>query len=386
MVAKKISMAIVRAARPNLAEISMYRPFLEHFNLTFFFSGWELQACRSQLEAFGLSGMKAVRYACVSDLFPSELIRRGLDYKIGIGAYMLNHLSDVLAHDYINIVDPAFGFAYQILNGIERDQKLIIVRWENIYGRYERIWMAARRADRVLERANTIVCVTQAGVSTLRLPSGFSGKVTQVYPGIDVRGIASNGFSTMAGSHSPTAQRRPVVLFVGRLQWTKGLQSLLVAVNILRQRRNLDVDVWVVGGGDRSPFEELREKLGLEERASFLGTLSNSEVRAKMAEADIFCFPSLISPNWMEQYGFAVVEAMSHGLPIVAFDSGSIREICGEDAVYASTGNAHSLAEGIAQLIEDRCDAAARGNRLKARALHEFDAEKQGFKMLEAIL
>ena len=82
----------------------------------------------------------------------------------------------------------------------------------------------------------------------------------------------------------------------------------------------------------------------------------------------------------------AVVEAMAHGLPVVAFDSGSIREICGEDAVYASTGNAHSLAEGIAQIIESPRDSWIRGKRLQARALREFDANMQGGKMLEAIL
>lgn len=386
MVLKKKSMAIVRASRPNLAEFSMYRPFMEDFHLTFFFSGLDTVKCRTQLDAFGMGGIRIVRYTCISDLFPSERVRRGLDFKIGIGSYMLNHLKDVLSHDYINVVDPAFGFTHQILKGIQRSQKLIIVRWENIYGRYDRIWMAARRADQVLERADTIICVTQSGVSTLSLPTGFSGKVVQVYPGIDMRSVTSSGVNGAVRNKSSTAKPRPVVLFVGRLQWTKGLQALLVAIDIVRRKKQMHADVWVIGGGDQAPFETLAEKLGLRARVSFLGTLSNFEVRAKMAEADVFCFPSLISPNWMEQYGFALVEAMAQGLPVVAFDSGSIREICGENAVYASTGSAHSLAEGIAQLIENRTDSLMRGQRLQDRALREFDADVQGRKVLEAVL
>lgn len=384
MVLKK-KMAIVRASRPNLAEFSVYRPFMEQFDLTFFFSGIDTEKCRAQLEAFGLNGVKVVRYRCVSDLFPSQFIRRGLDYKVGIGSYMLSHLSDVLAHDYINVVDPAFGFTYQISRRMRPSQKLIIVRWENIYGRYDRIWMAARRTDPVLKRADTVICVSQAGVSTLHLPSGFSGKVVQVYPGIDMRGIPSNG-NGRAGRNGSSPDDRPVVLFVGRLQWTKGLQALLVAMEILHRQEQLDANLWVVGGGDRAPFKALAERLDLRERVSFLGTISNTEVRAKMTEADIFCFPSLLSPNWMEQYGFAVVEAMAHGLPVVAFDSGSIREVCGEDAVYASAGNAHSLAEKIAQVIENQGDSVVRGKRLRERALREFDANTQGMKVLEAIL
>jgi glycosyltransferase involved in cell wall biosynthesis len=377
-------MAVIRASRPNLAEMAVYRPFAEHFDMTFFFSGLDSRLCRAQLDAFGLNGMKVVRYTTVSDLIPSELIRRGLDYRIGLGTYMLNHLGDVLAHDYINVVDPLFGYTHQILRGIRPSQKLIVVRWENIYGRYSRVWMAARRADRVLERADTIVCVSQAAVSTLNLPPGFSGKVIQVYPGIDMRSVASSGPRT-AAKNGRTADARPVILFVGRLQWTKGLESLLVAIQILRKQKQVDADLWVIGGGDKTPFEKLAEKLKLGDRVSFLGTLSNTEVRSKMTEADVFCFPSLLSPNWMEQYGFAMVEAMASGLPVVAFDSGCIREICGEYAVYASTGNANSLAKGIGVILENKDEAMSRGEKLRQRALREFDAVVQGRKMLQTV-
>lgn len=379
-------MAIVRGSRPNLAEMPVYRPFLEHFNLTFFFNGLDLNECRVQLNAFGLDAMRLVRYTNFSDLIPSEFVRRVLDYRIGCGSYMLTHLNDVLSHNYINVVDPIFGFTHQIVRSIRPNQKLMVVRWENIHGRYDRVWMAACRAKRVLERADIIICVSKAALSTLCLRGGFSEKTVQIYPGIDMRSVPSNRFRATENDTQSEEGRRPIVLFVGRLQWTKGLQTLLVALCILRQRKQIEADLWVIGGGDKAPFEASTEELNLRERVRFLGTLNNTEVRGKMAEADLFCFPSLLTPSWMEQYGFAVVEAMAHGLPVVAFDSGSIREICGEDAVYASTGNAHSLAEGIARILECRADALARGKKLRQRAVLEFDADQQGKRMLEEIL
>lgn len=380
-------MAIVRGRRPNLAEMAIYRPFLDRFDLTFFYSGLDSGKCRAQLDEFGLGAMRAARYTSISDLIPYESMRRVMEYKVGIGSYMLSHVKDVLSHDYVNIVDPIYAFAHQIVKRIRPSQKLIIVRWENMHGRYGRVWLASARVSRIFQRANVVLCVSRAAVSTLRLPGDFSGRVVHVYPGIDLGAVSSNGSITPRRLRPFFENgRRPTILFVARLQWTKGLQVLLVALHILRRQMRLCADVWVIGSGGEAPFRSLVEELGLQEQVQFLGLLSNSAVCHKMAEADLFCFPSLLSQNWMEQFGFAVVEAMAHGLPVVAFDSGSIREICGEDAVYASAGNAHSLAEAIARILENKPEALARGERLRRRAFCEFNADVQGGKMLEAIL
>jgi glycosyltransferase involved in cell wall biosynthesis len=382
----KLSMAIIRPFRPNLAEMSVYRPFLDRFDLTFYFTGLSTQSCRLQLDCLGLQHLRAVRYRNYTDFLPSEQLRRLIDYKIGFGSYMLSHLREVLDHDYINVVDPVYAFTHQITRSIQPHQKLIVVRWENMYGRYDRIWMAARHAARVLERADYIICTSKASLYTLLPPNGFSGKISQIYPGIELQSITDGNADLRGGSkQSNRSTSLPTILFVGRLQWAKGLHTLLVALSILHRQLNLTANLWVVGGGKSAPYQRLAKDLGLEQQVTFWSQLSNEMVRRKMREADLFCFPSLLSTNWMEQFGFALVEAMAHGLPVVAFDSGSIREICGEDGVYASAGNAYALAQGIAKLITDSACAAAVGQRLRSRAFQEFDAEKQGMKMLEII-
>ncbi len=148
---------------------------------------------------------------------------------------------------------------------------------------------------------------------------------------------------------------------------------------------NCAATLWVVGGGDAKPYRNLARDLGLEKHVKFWGRLTNEQVRHKMREASLFCFPSLLTPNCMEQYGFALVEAMAHGLPVVACDSGSIREVCGEDGVYASSGNSYELAKGIARLLNDKTQALRSGERLQRRVFELFDSERQGQKMLEFI-
>jgi glycosyltransferase involved in cell wall biosynthesis len=388
MASPKKSMAIVRASRPNLAEIAAYRAFAGSWDLTFFFAGTPVDECRAQLDAFGLSAMRLVRYRSVSDLAPWNWVRRGLDYKVGIGSYMLNHLDDVLKHDNINVSDPIFGFTHQIERAIHPEQKLVVVCWENIPRRYHRIWTAARRAGAVMKRADVIICATHAARAALELPPGFAGNVTQIYPGVDQtdsRPPASGASATEHRSESNGGAALPVILFVGRLQRSKGLHLLLGAMQTLRDRMKQNAALWVVGGGSPEPFQKLTSSLGLSDRVKFFGALSNHEVREKMAAADLFCQPSLITPNWMEQFGFAMVEAMACGLPVVAFDSGSIREVAGEDAAYASVADPESLAGAIARLLRDPAQARARGERLRQRAAREFDAGRQGSKMLEVV-
>ncbi len=388
MVFAKQSMAIVRASRPNLAEIAAYRVFADRYDLTFFFAGTPVDDCRAQLEALGLGAIGLRRYRSVSDLAPWNWIRRGLDYKIGIGSYMLNYLDAVLQHDIINVSDPIFGFTHQIAGAIRPQQKLVVVRWENIPGRYNRIWTAARRASAVMRRADAVICVTHAAREAMELPPGFAGRIAQIYPGVDQSHSPeriSTATASARGEGSPAGAGLPVILFVGRLQRSKGLHLLLAAVQALRDRMKQDVLLWVVGGGSSEPFRKLANSLGLSGRVEFFGALPNREVRKKMAAAVVYCQPSLITPNWMEQFGFAMVEAMACGLPVVAFDSGSIREVAGEDAAYAAVGDSEALAAEIAGLLQDPVKARARGERLRQRAAREFDAGRQGCKMLEVI-
>jgi glycosyltransferase involved in cell wall biosynthesis len=376
----KRSMAVVRPFRPNLAEMAVYRPFLGLMDLSFYFTGPGQPDCLAQLNALGLEGIKAVRYTGYTDFIRSSIWQRFVDFKVGLGSYMLSDRAGLVRHDYVNIVDPIYGFCHQIARSVRPNQKLIMVRWENQYGRYDRIWMASRCARRVFNRTDVIVCVTRASLYSLRLPQDCSAKVVQIYPGIDVRHIETKS------DRGRIRNDPPVALFVGRLQWTKGLQVLLVAVSILRQYMRLPIRLKIVGGGDEKPFRNLTETLVLQDSVEFLGVVPNARVRHLMEAADLFCFPSLLSPNWMEQFGFSLVEAMAHALPVVAFDSGAIREICGDDGVYASTGNAFSLAEALAALLRDESTAADRGRRLRLRALQEFDADRQGAKMVGAVL
>ena len=124
---------------------------------------------------------------------------------------------------------------------------------------------------------------------------------------------------------------------------------------------------------------------GVADDVHVVGTLPNAQVRERLAAAHVYCQPSVVSRTWCEQFGFAVVEAMALGRPVVACDTGALREIVGEDGEYAGARNASALAAAIARVLDDPT-AAARGARLAARARARYSASTQGALMRRVLL
>jgi glycosyltransferase involved in cell wall biosynthesis len=371
-------MAVVRPFGPNLAEMAMYRQVLAEFDVTYFYTGPTLEVVRREFDALGLSGLRVRRYRSYNDLLPFSTLQRALDFKVGVGSCMLTCLAEVCQHDVINIVDPIYMFASQIVRRLTSRQKLVVVRWEVIPNRYDDIVLARARAQKVLPRADAIVCTSLAARDSFkqRAPSNAKAqKITVIYPGI-----------VLPTSAVDTSDRPPAsIVTVARLQWQKGLDDLIAAVAILRRCHATEVRLSVIGRGDAKPWRALAESHGVGGTVDFLGSLPNVDVRRELSRAAVYCQASAVSRTWCEQFGFAVVEAMALGRPIVASYSGVLPEIVGEDGVFCAVRNASSLASALAQVLLDRPGARARGERLAARAREQYDADRQGHALLELV-
>lgn len=121
----------------------------------------------------------------------------------------------------------------------------------------------------------------------------------------------------------PDAGTRPWrwrLLFVGRLDERKGLETLLRALPLLPDEATLDV----VGPGDaefRARVDRLVDDLDLRGRVRF-DEAPRSELAARYASADAFVFPS----EWEEPFGLVPVEAMACATPVIATGTGGSAE------------------------------------------------------------
>lgn len=141
------------------------------------------------------------------------------------------------------------------------------------------------------------------------------------------------------------------VLYVGRLHPGKGLDHLIAAVKMLRDRgRAVELDL--VGEGP------LRNELASQVQGTGLGphvrlhghAVVGPELNAHYNAADVFAMPSLSETGPM-----AVLEAMGHSLPVVATDVGSVREMLdeGRRGMIVMPGDSAAIAEAVAHVIDD---------------------------------
>nr|XP_023026064.1 phosphatidylinositol N-acetylglucosaminyltransferase subunit A [Leptinotarsa decemlineata] len=104
---------------------------------------------------------------------------------------------------------------------------------------------------------------------------------------------------------------------------------------------NCDCSKFPVNVKKKMLLEEIRERRGLQDRVTLLGSLEHSQVRNVLVKGDIFLNTSLT-----EAYCMAIVEAASCGLKVVSTRVGGIPEVLPEDLIYLTEPNVPSLLKG----------------------------------------
>ena len=150
--------------------------------------------------------------------------------------------------------------------------------------------------------------------------------------------------------------REHLVLWMGAMSTQEGLNLLVEAADELVNRRGRqDVAFALVGPGDVHDQlgEEIRRRR-LEEAVTLPGRVGDDLVRAYLSTADV-CV-NTDQPNRMNDRAAMrkVLEYMAVGRPVVQFPLTEMRRLCGDTTLWATPGDAASLADRIAELLDDR--------------------------------
>ena len=141
-----------------------------------------------------------------------------------------------------------------------------------------------------------------------------------------------------------------IVGYVGRLVPEKGVLDLVEALVELPAH----VRLRLVGAGALRPQIERRvAELGLRGRVELRPAVASTDVPATLRELDALVLPSHTMPNWKEQFGRILIEAMSSGVPVVGSSSGEIPNVIGDAGLVFPEGDITALRACLDRLLHD---------------------------------
>ncbi|MHB1133606.1 MAG: glycosyltransferase [Chloroflexota bacterium] len=233
----------------------------------------------------------------------------------------------------------------------------VFFTWQNLLRRYPPPFGLVERFN--LRRFDYAVAGNADAVAVLRR-KGFTRPV-EVIPQF---GIDPDLFRPAA----PVA--RPFTVgYVGRLVEQKGLADLVRAVAGLGGQARL---VLVGAGPLEAELRRLGEAEGLGERLVWREPVPSTRVPEVLAEFDVLALPSLTRPNWKEQFGRVLVEAMACEVPVVGSDSGEIPHVIGEGGLVFPEGDVAALRERLASLAAAPAERRRLGALGRARVLAHY--------------
>ena len=219
---------------------------------------------------------------------------------------------------------------------------------------------------RILRAADRIITTTPQYIETSGWLRPIGDKCVVVPIGIDL-----HRFSPKQKPAARQAQKDFKLLFVGRLRYYKGLDTLLNALPQIPEAQLTIVGVGPMEGAWRA----LTQALGLTDRVTFAGEIDDDHLPAYYQQADLFVLPANARA---EAYGIVLIEAMASGLPCVTTELGTGTSWVVQDGVtgfVVPPMDPPALAKAINTLKTDAALRQQFGQAALKRAQAKFSQE-----------
>lgn len=207
---------------------------------------------------------------------------------------------------------------------------------------------ACRVADKLIGTLgfySTAICVSNTVHDSFEgYPERYKKRLRIIRNGIDLKSFSQA--NRAAGDFSePRPDRKFRYITVGRLHHQKNHKILIDAMS---EVENEDIELWIIGDGElREMLAGYAEECGVSDRVRFLGEVPPSNMKSLLGEADAFLFPSKY-----EAFGFAVVEAMAGGLPVICSDIPAMHEVVSDAGILVSLDDPSIWAKTLQRTAE----------------------------------
>jgi glycosyltransferase involved in cell wall biosynthesis len=171
----------------------------------------------------------------------------------------------------------------------------------------------------------------------------------------------------------PRPDRPFTVGYIGRLVPEKGIDLLLQALARLAG----DWHLRLVGSGpQRDALRSLARQLGIDARITHVDWVPSTAMPDQYAMIDALVLPSLTRPNWKEQFGRVLVEAMACAIPVVGSDSGAIPGVIGNGGLVFPEGDIDALSKHLYDL-QTKADLRDLLGQMGRKRVHDHFTHEQ---------
>jgi glycosyltransferase involved in cell wall biosynthesis len=234
-------------------------------------------------------------------------------------------------------------------------------------------WFLRIFEEKMLERSNKIIAVSDfTRRELLQYYKVKEEKIRVIHNGVDVNKFKPARDKRKAKEELGLNPEDIAILSVGRLYARKGLFTLIESMPaVVRRFRN--AKFVISGKGQSNEMKKLvahAEKLGIRDNILFTGYFPDKKLPKLYQAADVFAFST-----FYENLPFAVLEALSTGLPVVTTCVGGIPEMIdsGKNGFLVQPFNAKELSDRVLYFLEHPAEANEMGFLARKIILERFD-------------
>jgi glycosyltransferase involved in cell wall biosynthesis len=268
-----------------------------------------------------------------------------------------------LRPDVVHVDEEPYNLAtaHAVRQAVSVSARPIFFTWQNLHRRYPPPF---RWFERYVYRRSRFAIAGNAEAIDVMRAKGYAGPAS-VIPQFGVDPELFSPTPDVSGSDD-----RPFTIgALNRLTPEKGVDVLLDAVARLQGEWRLR---FVGNGPLRDAIPARARALGVGNRVRVEPAVASTDVPAVLREFDVLVLPSLTTPNWKEQYGRVLQEAMACAVPVVGSDSGEIPHVIGDAGLVTPEGDVSALAAALGRLMIDAPLRETVGRRGRVRVLERY--------------
>ncbi|MDD5527738.1 MAG: glycosyltransferase family 4 protein [Patescibacteria group bacterium] len=243
---------------------------------------------------------------------------------------------------------------------------------------------------KILARADKIICSNSYTANQVKVfDSSLASKLSMVNPGIEPSFIRNP--RRVQELRQQYGLENKIVLFgLGRLVRRKGFDKVIEAMSMIIKSASEVIYAIAGAGPDGEMLKKMAEALPAEtkDKIIFLGQVSDADRWAWLELCDIFIMPSRNISGDYEGFGTVYLEANLAGKPVIAGDSGGVRDavIDNISGLLVNPESPAEIAQAAIKLAADSELRRALGEQGKRRAVENFSAKKMAEKIYNIML